>query len=107
MLAIPSCIGLEFAVAEGIRGVTDDEWTDYNNMFSRSVRHLNFDLVHGPSGSARIPVQNLKRIRSIKRICIPFATVFNVSLEEGIVPLEWKEANIIPLFKKSDFNIGD
>ena len=23
-----------------------------------------------------------------------------MSLQEGIVPLEWKEANIIPLFKK-------
>ena len=31
---------------------------------------------------------------------IPLVTVFNLSLEEGIVPLEWKEANIIPLFKK-------
>ena len=26
--------------------------------------------------------------------------MFNVSLEEGVVPLEWQEANIIPLFKK-------
>ena len=31
---------------------------------------------------------------------MPFAHVFNMSLQEGIVPLEWKEANIIPLFKK-------
>ena len=36
----------------------------------------------------------------VEHICIPLATVFNVSLEEGIVPLEWKEANIIPLLKK-------
>ena len=35
---------------------------------------------------------------------LPLATVFNLSLEEGIVPLEWKEANIIPLFKKGSFN---
>ena len=33
-----------------------------------------------------------------------FATVFNLSLEEGIVSLEWKEANIIPLFKKGSRN---
>ena len=26
--------------------------------------------------------------------------MFNLSLEEGIVPSEWKEANITPLFKK-------
>ena len=26
--------------------------------------------------------------------------MFNLALEEGVVPLEWKEGNIIPLFKK-------
>ena len=35
----------------------------------------------------------------VEQISIPLATVFNLSLEEGVVPLEWKEANI-PLFKK-------
>ena len=27
-----------------------------------------------------------------------------MSLREGIVPLEWKEANLIPLFKKGSIN---
>ena len=36
----------------------------------------------------------------VEQISIPLATVFNLALEEGVVPLEWKEANIIPLFKK-------
>ena len=36
----------------------------------------------------------------VEQISIPLVTVFNLSLEEGIVPLEWKEANSIPLFKK-------
>ena len=40
----------------------------------------------------------------VEHISIPLATVFNLSLEEGIVPLEWKEANIIPLFKKGSRN---
>ena len=35
-----------------------------------------------------------------EQMCTPLAHVFNMSLREGIVPLEWKEANIIPLFKK-------
>ena len=35
---------------------------------------------------------------------MPLAHVFNMSLQEGIVPLEWKEANIIPLFKKGSRN---
>ena len=37
---------------------------------------------------------------TIEQICTPRAHVFNMSLQEGIVPLEWKEANIIPLLKK-------
>ena len=40
----------------------------------------------------------------VEQISILLATVFNLSLEEGIVPLEWKEANIIPLFKKGSRN---
>ena len=32
------------------------------------------------------------------------ARVFNLSLKEGVVPFEWKEANIIPLFKKGSRN---
>ena len=35
-----------------------------------------------------------------KKISTPLAKLFNLSLEEGIVPSEWKEANITPLFKK-------
>ena len=30
--------------------------------------------------------------------------MLNLSLKEGVVPVEWKEANIIPLFKKSSRN---
>ena len=36
--------------------------------------------------------------------CMPLVHVFNMSLQEGIVPLEWKESNIIPLFKKGSRN---
>ena len=33
-----------------------------------------------------------------------YTTVLNVSLKEGFVPFEWKEANILPLFKKGSIN---
>ena len=36
-----------------------------------------------------------------EQICTPLAILFNMSLQEGIVPFEWKEANIIPLSKKA------
>ena len=39
------------------------------------------------------------QLESVEQISIPLATVFTLSLDEGIVPLEWKEANTIPLFK--------
>ena len=41
---------------------------------------------------------------SVEQISTPLAHVINMSLQEGIVPLEWKEANIIPLFKKGSRN---
>ena len=41
---------------------------------------------------------------TVEQISIPLAHVFNMALQEGIVPLEWKEANIIPLIKKGSRN---
>ena len=37
---------------------------------------------------------------TVEQISTPLAHVINMSLQEGIAPLEWKEANIITLFKK-------
>ncbi|KAK2166071.1 hypothetical protein NP493_1338g00035 [Ridgeia piscesae] len=54
------------------------------------------------SGVDGIPPKLLLEI--VEQISIPLATAFNLSLEEGVVPLEWKEANIIPLFKKGSRN---
>ena len=36
----------------------------------------------------------------VEQMSIPLAKLFNLSLEEGIVPSEWKEANNTPLFEK-------
>ena len=41
---------------------------------------------------------------TVEQISKPLAHVFNMSLQEGIVPVEWKEANIITLFKKGSRN---
>ena len=43
-------------------------------------------------------------METLEQISIPLARVFNFSLKEGVVPFEWKEANIIPLFKKGSRN---
>ena len=36
----------------------------------------------------------------VEQISTPIVNVFKFSLEEGIVPEEWKEANFTKLFKK-------
>ena len=48
----------------------------------------------------------VSKINNMKenKFSTPLARVFNMSLKEGIVPFEWKEANIIPLFKKGSRN---
>ena len=52
-------------------------------------------------GVDEIPPKLLKEI--VDKISISLAKLFNLSLEEGIVPSEWKE-NIMPLFKKRSRN---
>ena len=47
---------------------------------------------------------HIEEISTVEQISTPLAKVFNLSLEEGIVPSEWKEANITPLFKKGSRN---
>ena len=53
-------------------------------------------------GVDEIPPKLLKEI--VEQISTPLAKSFNLSLEEGIVPSAWKEANITPLFKKGSRN---
>ena len=38
---------------------------------------------------------------TVEQISMPLAHVFIMSRQEGIVPLEWKETNITPLFKNT------
>ena len=39
-------------------------------------------------------------METVEQISIPLSKAFNLSLKEGVVSLEWKEANVIPLCKK-------
>ena len=64
-------------------------------MVAKKIRDMKDNKSPGVDG---IPPKLLLEI--VEQISTPLATVFNLALEEGVVPLEWKEANIIPLFKK-------
>ena len=64
-------------------------------MIANKIKKMKDNKSPGVDG---IPPKLLKDI--VEQISTPLAKLFNLSLEEGIVPSEWKEANITPLFKK-------
>ena len=68
-------------------------------MIAKKIKKMKNNKSSGVDG---IPLKLLKEI--VKQISTPLAKLFNLSLEEGIVPSEWKEANITKLFKKGSRN---
>ena len=64
-------------------------------MIAKKIKKTKDNISPGVDG---IPPKLLKEI--VEQISQPFAEVFNLSLEEGIVPSEWNETNITHLFKK-------
>ena len=68
-------------------------------MIAKKVKNMKDNKSHGVYG---IPPKLLKEI--VEQISTPLEKCFNLSLEEGIVPSEWKETNITPLFKKGSRN---
>ena len=68
-------------------------------MIAKKIKKMKDNKSRGIDG---IPPKLLKEI--VEQISTPLTKLFNLSLEEGIVPSEWKEANITPLFKKGSRN---
>ena len=68
-------------------------------MIANKIKKMKDNKAPGVDG---IPPKLLKEI--VEQISTPLSKLFNLSLEEGIVPSEWKEANITPLFKKGSRN---
>ena len=64
-------------------------------MVAKKIKAMKDNKSPGVDG---IPPKLL--METVEQINIPLARVFNLSLKEGVVPFEWKEANIIPLFKR-------
>ena len=68
-------------------------------MIAKKIKKMKDNKSPGVDG---IPPKLLKEI--VEQISTPLAKVFNLSLEQEIVPSEWKETNITPLFKKGSSN---
>ena len=73
--------------------------TEAEHHFSLHDKKMKDNKSPGVDG---IPPKLLKEI--VEQISTPLAKIFNLSLKEGIVPSEWKEANIMLLFKKGSRN---
>ena len=68
-------------------------------MVARKIKALKDNKSLGVDG---IPPKLL--IETVEQISVPLARVFNLLLRERVVPLEWNEGNIIPIFKKGSRN---
>ena len=54
--------------------------------------------IHKASGPDGIPSRLLKELS--KELAPVFALFFQASIDQGVLPDEWKEANVVPIFKK-------
>ena len=71
-------------------------------MIAKTIKKLKDNKSPGVDG---IPPKLLKEI--VEQISTPLANLFKLSLEEGIVPSEWTEANITPLLRRTSQQITD
>ena len=68
-------------------------------MVAKKIKAMKENKSPGVDG---IPPKLL--METLQQISLPLARVFNLLLKDGVVPFEWKEANITPLFKKGSRN---
>ena len=71
----------------------------YHSMLAKKIKATKDKKTPGVDG-----ILPKLLVETVEQIIIPLARVFNLSLKEEVVPFEWKEANIIPLFKTSSRN---
>ena len=69
-------------------------------MVAKKIKSTKDNKLPGVDG---IPPRLLLMER-VEQISIPFASVFNLSLKEGVGPSKWKAANIMLLFKQGSRN---
>ena len=60
---------------------------------------------HKATGPDKIPTSLLKNLAA--ELSTPLTILFNKSLSEGYVPSQWKEAEVIAIFKKGNKNLSN
>lgn len=91
--SVPDCDDKNFST------VLDDIEID-NSTVLKLLRTLDISKSAGPDG---MHPRVLKELADV--VFEPLADVFRKSLSEGIVPTQWKEANVTPLFKKGSKSV--
>ena len=56
--------------------------------------------IHKATGPDSIPTRLLKTVAS--QIAPTLTTFFQISVNQGMLPKQWKQANVVPIFKKGD-----
>ena len=81
--------------------LTEDSIRDIGNISSEMVRHY---LKRVKANKAEGPDEIYARIlrECEKEISLPLAIIFSKSISETKIPLDWKRANVVPIFKKGD-----
>ncbi len=65
------------------------------DMIKKRIEKLRPSSAAGPDNIGPQLLQELKDI-----VAAPLAEIFNSSLREGVVPEDWRQANVTPIFKK-------
>ena len=91
--------GNEVPVPEQIyRGPENEKLVDLTitvEDVKKKLEALDPSKATGPDGIYPCVLKSLA-----DEVCIPIAWIYNKSLEEGIVPEDWRVAHVVPIFKK-------
>lgn len=75
--------------------------TVFEDEIKRYIEKMKISKSPGPDA---FHPRHLKELKDV--ISGPLAKIFNKSLNEGIVPMEFREANVTPIFKKGDRSLA-
>ena len=89
---IPDLPNFEYLTDRRLDRITTNE-----NEVESLLRRINTNKSSGPDG-----IGNWVLKHCAKSLSFPYSKLFNKSLETGIFPSQWKQANVCPVFKKDN-----